>query len=244
VTKQEREAEMKTTIVVSIVLAAHVMVLGLVFLLEGCKTHKPEPRKEIAAPVLPLPKAAPPSQAETARKIALPPVKTPAPETTTHVVQKGETLSRIAAKYGVRVSEIVALNGIADPNRLRAGQRLAVPGKGPGGIPQETRNVEAARETPIAPVKARPAPNVETARPEPPKPPAKVEPARKETADAKAGPALEPPVLRVHVVRPDETLMDVALTYYVKIPRIRELNGLSEDAKLVPGQRLKIPMPE
>jgi LysM repeat protein len=40
------------------------------------------------------------------------------------VVQPGDTLSEIGVKYGVTVAQLRALNGIADPDRIYAGQRL------------------------------------------------------------------------------------------------------------------------
>jgi len=45
----------------------------------------------------------------------------------THRVDRGQTLSGIAARYGVGVSDLMATNGITDPRRLRAGQRLDLP---------------------------------------------------------------------------------------------------------------------
>jgi N-acetylmuramoyl-L-alanine amidase len=42
------------------------------------------------------------------------------------VVQAGQTLSQIAAVYGTTVERLVALNHIADPNRIYIGQRLRV----------------------------------------------------------------------------------------------------------------------
>lgn len=45
-----------------------------------------------------------------------------------HVVEEGDTLTRIAAsRQGLRVSDLVWLNGLQDPNRLRIGQRLMLP---------------------------------------------------------------------------------------------------------------------
>ncbi|HVM96292.1 MAG TPA: L,D-transpeptidase family protein [Candidatus Acidoferrales bacterium] len=41
-----------------------------------------------------------------------------------HVVSAGETLAQIAKKYGTRVQLAASMNGIADPARLRLGQRL------------------------------------------------------------------------------------------------------------------------
>lgn len=44
-----------------------------------------------------------------------------------HVVAPGESLSRIAERYGTTVQELAALNGLADPDSIVPGQRLAVP---------------------------------------------------------------------------------------------------------------------
>jgi membrane-bound lytic murein transglycosylase D len=44
-----------------------------------------------------------------------------------HVVRRGETLGRIARRYGTRLSAIRAANEDLDPSRLMAGQRLIIP---------------------------------------------------------------------------------------------------------------------
>lgn len=44
-----------------------------------------------------------------------------------HIVRWGETLSGIAWHYGTSVQAIAHLNGIANPNRIYAGQRLYIP---------------------------------------------------------------------------------------------------------------------
>lgn len=44
-----------------------------------------------------------------------------------YIVQPGDTLFRIARKFGVTVAEIVAANNIKDPNRINVGQRLIIP---------------------------------------------------------------------------------------------------------------------
>ena len=63
------------------------------------------------------------------------PGKGPAPAAPrVHVIASGETLGAIARRYGVSVAAIARANGIADPNRIRAGQRLSVP----GGTPRAT----------------------------------------------------------------------------------------------------------
>jgi len=47
---------------------------------------------------------------------------------TSHTVQSGETIYRIAKRYGVSVGRLMAANQIDDPRLLRAGQILVIPG--------------------------------------------------------------------------------------------------------------------
>ena len=51
-----------------------------------------------------------------------------APEISSYTVRPGDTLSGIAAELGVSPAELARANGIADPNRIRAGQVLEMPG--------------------------------------------------------------------------------------------------------------------
>ena len=51
-------------------------------------------------------------------------------DTTTYVVGWGDTLSRIAYRYGTTVSAIVQANGLSNPNLIFVGQRLSMPGSG------------------------------------------------------------------------------------------------------------------
>ena len=44
-----------------------------------------------------------------------------------HIVQRGETLSRIAARYGTTVWAIARANSLYNPNYIWAGQRLVIP---------------------------------------------------------------------------------------------------------------------
>jgi membrane-bound lytic murein transglycosylase D len=44
-----------------------------------------------------------------------------------HRVRRGQTLSAIAHRYGVRVAKLVAANGLSSRNFIRAGQRLRLP---------------------------------------------------------------------------------------------------------------------
>lgn len=68
-----------------------------------------------------------------------------------YVVRRGDTLSAIARAYGVSVQGIVEANGIPDPNLIRVGRRLTIPGATEGvneahgeGIDAEHRFVQSA----------------------------------------------------------------------------------------------------
>ena len=50
-----------------------------------------------------------------------------APSTGTYTVALGDTIGHIALRLGVRRSELIALNGLVNPNRIRLGQKLVIP---------------------------------------------------------------------------------------------------------------------
>ncbi|MEO8393551.1 MAG: LysM peptidoglycan-binding domain-containing protein, partial [Chloroflexota bacterium] len=61
------------------------------------------------------------------------------PGVTVHVVQRGETLFRIALSYGLTTDELAQLNNITDPSMIAIGQRLLVPV--PGAAPAQVQMV-------------------------------------------------------------------------------------------------------
>jgi murein DD-endopeptidase MepM/ murein hydrolase activator NlpD len=56
----------------------------------------------------------------------------PAQSATTHTVQQGDTLGRIALRYGVTVTALATANGITNPARIYAGQVLSIPSASAG----------------------------------------------------------------------------------------------------------------
>lgn len=48
----------------------------------------------------------------------------------TYTVKKGDTLSKIAAKYGTTYQKLASYNGIANPNKISTGQVIKIPGTG------------------------------------------------------------------------------------------------------------------
>ena len=61
---------------------------------------------------------------------------------TVHVVKGGENLSTIAQSYGYSMIELAAYNGIANPNIVFVGQKIAIPSS--GAVPQTLPRATAA----------------------------------------------------------------------------------------------------
>ncbi len=66
------------------------------------------------------------------------PAPPPSGPTSSYVVQRGDTLSAIAYRFGATVNSIVSLNGLVNPNLIFAGQTLRVPGRGEPSQPTQT----------------------------------------------------------------------------------------------------------
>ena len=55
-------------------------------------------------------------------------IKSTGDESTTYVVKAGDNLAKIAHRHGTSVSRLIDLNDISNPNLIRIGQKLTVPG--------------------------------------------------------------------------------------------------------------------
>ena len=69
------------------------------------------------------------------------------PQVTVYVVEPGDTLSAIAARFGTTVEAIVEANNIADAHWIYVGQQLQI--AGPGGIPAPTAPAAASVSAPV-----------------------------------------------------------------------------------------------
>ena len=145
---------MRTPWVVGIVVGAHAVALGSVFLMQGCGTTGtvgtteeaplPPPPAEVTRPSLPPPR---PQERAVIRPAAPRPV-----DTTTYVVAKGDSLSVIASRFGVSASDISALNNIKNANMIRVGQKILLPGKVDISKPREVKHSAAPAASAPAPV--------------------------------------------------------------------------------------------
>lgn len=122
---------------VAAVVALHGVVIGAVLMGQGCGTLKPReetptqptsanmpptPAAEHARTAMPTPAPAAPVEMER------PPVPAaPEPVGPSYEIQKGDSLSSIAARYGVSWREVAELNGIKDSSKIRVGQKITLP---------------------------------------------------------------------------------------------------------------------
>jgi len=72
-----------------------------------------------------------------------------AEEPVTHVVASGDTLFRIALRYGVSMDELAAANDIVDPTRIFSGQTLVIPGLSTPDVDTEVVENPLIAPTPI-----------------------------------------------------------------------------------------------
>lgn len=170
----------------------------------------------------------------------------------TYTVRPGDTLSAIAGRVGVTVGALAGANGIADPNRILAGQVLDVPGGEQDGAPDraasgghhvvrpgETLSDIAARYgvtvSDLASANGIVDPNRVLAG------------SRLTIAEAPAGsatdaaPAAAPAAGAEHVVQPGETLSAIAGAYGIGVADLAAANGIDDPDRIVAGTRLRIP---
>lgn len=100
-----------------------------------------------------IPVRQPPIMPATATPSPVAPITTPLPpnpssQTFVYVVQPGDTLSRIAVRFSTNSATLSQLNGIANPNLIRLGQRLLIPnGQVSGG---DVTGASATTQPPVA----------------------------------------------------------------------------------------------
>jgi LysM repeat protein len=178
------------------------------------------------------------------------------------VVQPGDTLSEIAEAHGLTVAQLLALNTIADPNRIYAGQKLRLSAAAPAPVPPAaakptdvihvvqpgehlTRIARRYGTTIAAIVTANGIANPSFLRvgqklviPGTASSPAAPAPAAAARPAAKPAPAASP---LVHVVARGENLTGIAKRYTTTITAIARANGIANPSFLRVGQKLVIP---
>ena len=134
-----------------------------------------------------------------------------------HVVKPGETLSGIAAQYGVAVEQLSGLNGITDPDRLAEGQALKLP---------STARVPGAPPSGVQPAAQAGGPTANPSGGGQPQAQASSKP---------TGATGE------YVVQPGDTLSGIAKSLGVSLKALLDANELADPDRLKVGQKLAVP---
>lgn len=141
-----------------------------------------------------------------------------------HKVKRGDTLSTIAAKYGVSTKALMGQNRLKNGNRIYVGMTLVISSKKTGS---------AANPTPIVRHEEPPATNGKTAWV------ASASASPKPASQESHAPAPAPAKPVHHTVKSGDTLTNVANRYGVTVSQIRSWSGLKSDTIYV-GQKLTV----
>lgn len=188
-----------------------VVGAGLVasfMLMQGCSYFGGSQTEEQPPPVIPTPENPEPPVKEPVVDIK------PVSLTTAYTVAKGDTISGVAANYGLRWQDVVAVNPGISPNKIRVGQIIQLPGQ-----------VDLSKK---AAVKKHTAPK--STAPKSTAPKTSAPKASKEST----GPGT------AYVVKSGDSLGSIAHSHGVKVDAIRKANNLTND-KLSINQKLTIP---
>lgn len=188
---------------------------------------------------------------------------------TIHVVQRGETLFRIAQQYGLTVDELAQLNSLSDPGSIQVGQRLLVPTNSevaptlhtiqPGETLRTIAQRYAVTVTELAEWNAidnidaiyagqqiQVSPPSQTISPEPERTDEAadvptVEPTATPLTVAENSADVTEPSIVVHVVQRGELLGRISQQYNVSVNTIVQANGIADPETIYAGQQLIIP---
>jgi len=175
------------------------------------------------------------------------------PRTTTHRVRSGETLGKIARRYGVSTTRLAEWNGLRNTNRIHVGQRLVIRGgrsgssgsavasrsTGGGGSASthvvrsgDTLGAIARRHgTSVSSLRAINGLSVNSV----------IRPGQKIKLSGSSSRASASASGRTHVVRSGDTLSKIAQRYNCSVSGICSRNGLRTSDAIHPGDRLTIP---
>jgi len=160
-----------------------------------------------------------------------------------YVVRSGDTLAAIARLFGVSVDDIVAVNGIANPEALQVDQELIIPA--PSTSVTEDEPTPLAINTPLAVAMA----SNETPAPSGPEQPTEgtvstpegaevVVAAGDDEQDATSVSTLS------YAVQPGDTLDAIARQFGVTVDSVMESNNIAQPENLQVDQVLVIPSPQ
>ena len=226
---------MKVSKVVLIVVALHALVIGGIFVFEGCSRSKtattdmaanepsdsmmpgatnnqmasiPNPQGPGAANSL-APNSVPGNETVAPTASVTPPASATAART--YVVKKGDSLWKISKVEGVSVGELSRANSLTKTSTLKVGQKLTVPAVAKA----EKTNVATASVVPTSTDATTPSPTTTAAV----------------TTDAGGA---------SYTVKSGDSLWKIARQQNVSVAAMKQANNLSSDSLKV-GQKLHVP---
>ncbi len=162
------------------------------------------------------------------------PPSAPAPSTTAgqqgaatmYTITRGDTISGVAARYGVSTQSVLTANSLGWSTIIYPGQKIVIPGVA-ASVPA----------TPAPPVSAPPAPTPPVSTPPAPTPPpvVELEPVVSVT------PAPPAPTTTSYLIKSGDTITGIAARFGVSIQSILSANGLSYSSLIYAGRTLVIP---
>ncbi len=165
----------------------------------------------------------------------------------TYTVKKGDSLDKIARKYGVSVKEIIRENNLKKPYIIRPGQKLKIPDK----------KVKRIKATGYIKYKVKPGDSLikiakkfgvstkEIIRLNNLKKPyhlrvGQVLKIPKKTKTGKKTPKIK--AYKIYTVKPGDALSKIAKKFGVSVKELARVNNLKKPYRLRAGQKLKIPV--
>ena len=132
-----RTMEINSRVKNPFVVTVQAVVVGSMLVAAGCRSVNQGSSDAVNQP---SPVVMPPSASSSTPVMVMPapqpdlkPAPAPAPLTLeqaggiAYTVKNGDSLSSIAYRHGVSAREIAELNGITNPNKIHAGQKLVLP---------------------------------------------------------------------------------------------------------------------
>lgn len=143
--------------------------------------------------------------------------------TTAYTVKSGDTISAIAYRHGLRWQDVLAVNPGLQPNKLRVGQTIQLPG---------VVDVSSAKSVPstVKSAPAQPKANATSAKTTAPK-----------TTAAKTAAVAYTGATTTYVVKKGDVLSTIAQKHGVKLAALRAANPKLKGDKIMVGQKIQIP---
>jgi len=170
------------------------------------------------------------------------PASTSATSNIAHTVRAGDTLYRISLVYGVPVDDLIAANHLSNPNALTPGQEVRIPSSTSGSASTSTYVIRPGDT--LAEIAIRYNTTVDgLATANGISNPSRIYPGQVLTIPSPGAVAREYPAQSAtsHTVAQGETLGRIALRYGVTVSALAAANGISNPARIYPGQVLSIP---